>query len=127
MHLKRPFIVKYKVIKTDEQYREYCEILASLPYQYAGDEIELLQLLITHWKSSIKVPNADDPVKLLKLLMTENNLKAKDLVGILNVSKGTVSKILNYKKGLSKKSIRQLSDYFRVSQQIFNKPYSLYK
>ena len=127
MHSNRPFIVKYKVIKTDEQYREYCEVLASLPSQYAVDEIELLQLLITHWESSTKIPNADDPVQLLKLLMTENNLKAKDLVGILNVSKGTVSKILNYKKGLSKKSIRQLSDYFRVSQQVFNKPYSLYK
>lgn len=127
MRSNRPFILKYKVIKTDGQYREYCQVLASLPSQYAGDEIELLQLLITHWESSKKIPNADDPVKLLKLLMTENNLKAKDLVGILNLSKGTVSKILNYKKGLSKKSIRQLSNYFRVSQQIFNKPYSLYK
>ena len=70
MRSNRPFILKYKVIKTDEQYREYCEVLASLPSQYAVDEIELLQLLITHWESSTKIPNADDPVKLLKLLMT---------------------------------------------------------
>lgn len=122
----RPFIVKYKVIKTDEQYREYCKVLSMLPPQYAEDEIELLQLLISHWESSIKIPKADDPICLLKILMTENNLKAKDLVNILNLSKGTVSKILNYKKGLSKNSIRKLSQHFKLNQKELNQAYSLF-
>ena len=44
--------------------------------------------------------------------MESNNIKAKELGEILNLSKGTISKILNYQKGLSKETIRKLSDYF---------------
>jgi len=57
--------------------------------------------------------------------MTENQLKSKDLSQILSLSKGTVSKILNYHKGLSKETIRKLAEYFKVSQEAFNKPYKL--
>jgi HTH-type transcriptional regulator/antitoxin HigA len=57
--------------------------------------------------------------------MRNHNLKAKDLVSILGVSKGLVSDILNYKKGLSKDIIRILSLYFKVSQEAFNRPYKL--
>lgn len=57
--------------------------------------------------------------------MTENNLKAKDVAEMLKVSKGLVSDVLNYKKGLSKEIIRSLSDYFKVSQEAFNRFYEL--
>jgi HTH-type transcriptional regulator/antitoxin HigA len=57
--------------------------------------------------------------------MSEHQLKAKDLVDICGLSKGTISKILNYQKGLSKDSIRSLSNYFKVSQEAFNRPYLL--
>jgi len=49
-------------------------------------------------------------------LPAEQDLKPKDLVDILGLTKGTISKILNYNKGLSKDTIRKLFDYFRVSQ-----------
>jgi HTH-type transcriptional regulator/antitoxin HigA len=57
--------------------------------------------------------------------MAERGMKAKDLVEILNVSKGLISDILNYKKGFSKEIIRGLSAYFKVSQEAFNRPYKL--
>lgn len=57
--------------------------------------------------------------------MAEKKLKAKNLVEILQVSKGLVSDILNYKKGLSKDVIRGLAEYFKVSQEAFNRPYEL--
>jgi HTH-type transcriptional regulator/antitoxin HigA len=57
--------------------------------------------------------------------MTEHGLKSKDLADILGLSKGTISKILNYHKGLSKNTIRKLSHYFKVSQETFNRPYRL--
>ncbi len=57
--------------------------------------------------------------------MEGNNLKATDLNKILSLSKGTVSKILNYQKGLSKETIRKLSKHFHVSQEAFNRPYKL--
>lgn len=91
--------LKYTVIKDVEQYRAYCDILERLilnDYKTREDEIELLTLLIEKWDNEHNTFNDSDPIELLKALMEEHNLKAKDLVGILNLSKGTVSKILNY-------------------------------
>lgn len=120
--------LKYTVIKDVEQYRAYCDILERLilnDHKTREDEIELLTLLIEKWDNEHNTFNDSDPIELLKALMEEHNLKAKDLVGILNLSKGTISKILNYHKGLSKDTIRKLSDYFKLSQEAFNRPYKL--
>jgi len=77
------------------------------------------------WDSENSLIKDVDPVELLHSLMKENNLKAKNLVKILGVSKGLISDILNYKKGLSKDIIRNLSEYFKVSQEAFNRTYTL--
>ena len=120
--------LKYTIIKEEEQYVEYCNVLEELVVQEiteCQDEIELLTLLIEKWDDEHNTFNDSDPIELLKMLMEEHNLKAKDLIGILGLSKGTISKILNYHKGLSKDTIRRLSDYFKVSQEAFNRPYKL--
>jgi HTH-type transcriptional regulator/antitoxin HigA len=57
--------------------------------------------------------------------MNSHNIKAKDLVTLLGISKSYVSEILNYKKGFSKSVIRSLSSYFKVSQEAFNRSYAL--
>lgn len=120
--------LKYTVIKNVEQYKKYCDILEGLIIRgnkASNDEIDLLTLLIEKWDIEHSTFNDSDPVELLKTLMEEHDLKAKDLVDILDLSKGTVSKILNYHKGLSKDTIRKLSDYFKLSQEAFNRPYRL--
>ncbi len=120
--------LKYTIIKNSEQYHNYCEILENLICQDENkyqDDIELLTLLVEKWDNEHNTFNDLDPVEIIKSLMIENDLKAKDLVNILNLSKATVSKILNYQKGLSKDTIRKLSDYFKVSQEAFNRPYKL--
>jgi HTH-type transcriptional regulator/antitoxin HigA len=121
-------VLKYSVIKDLGQYKKYCNILEELIFseeQEKQDEVELLTLLIQKWDIEHNTFNDSDPVKLLKNLMEENDLKAKDLVSILDLSKGTISKILNYQKGLSKETIRKLSAYFKISQEAFNRPYKL--
>lgn len=120
--------LKYRIIKDVKQYKEYCDILEELIHnenQATSDEIELLTLLIEKWDKENNTLNDSDPIELLNALMEEHDLKAKDLVEILELSKGTVSKILNYHKGLSKDTIRKLSDYFKLSQEAFNRPYKL--
>ena len=120
--------LKYSIVKTEKQYNQYCDVLEELLAQDKKDlldEIELLTLLIEKWDTEHNSFNDLDPIELIKALMEENNLKSKDLIEILNLSKGTVSKILNYQKGLSKETIRRLSDYFKVSQEAFNRPYKL--
>jgi len=120
--------LKYTIIKTKKQYNEYCHILEDLTFtdeKEYEDEIDLLTLLIEKWDIEHNSFENVDPIALIKSLMEANNLKAKDLVEILGLSKGTVSKILNYQKGLSKETIRKLSNYFKVSQEAFNRPYKL--
>jgi HTH-type transcriptional regulator/antitoxin HigA len=89
------------------------------------DEIDLLTLLIEKWDNEHNSFEEGDPIRLLHSLMEERNIKSKDLVHLLGVSKGYVSEILHYKKGLSKEVIRKLADYFKVSQEAFNRPYKL--
>lgn len=118
---------KISVIKTKKQYYEYCELLEELitDGEFYNDEVELLTLLIEKWDEDNNSFNDLSPIELLKALMLENQINATKLAEILELSKGTVSKILNYHKGLSKESIRKLSDYFKISQEAFNRPYKL--
>ncbi len=120
--------LKYTVIKTEEQYYKYCNILEELVIQDSealSDEIDLLTLLIEKWDTEHNTFEDLDPVELIKVLMEGNKLKPKDLVEILSLSKGSISKILNYHKGLSKGTIRKLSRYFKISQAAFNRTYEL--
>ena len=120
--------LKYKIVKTERQYDKYCKILEDLVFRNLKkneDEIELLTLLIEKYdEENYKTPELD-PIALLKSLMTEHKMKAKDLVEILELSKGTISKILNYQTGLSKETIRKLSNRFKLNQEAFNRPYKL--
>ncbi len=122
--------LKYKVITNKSQYKEYCNLLEQLVFldskdRNTKDEIALLTLLIEKWDAE-HIPFTElDPIQLLHSFIKDHKLKAKDLVSVLGISKGYVSDILHYKKGLSKEVIRKLADYFKVSQDAFNRPYKL--
>ncbi len=122
--------LKYTIIKSRKQYNEYCKTLEELPgsndnNKDGRDEVEMLTLLIEKWDAEHSRFKDADPIELLHSLMHDRDMKAKDLAGILGVSKGLVSDILHYKKGLSKEIIRVLAHEFKVSQEAFNRPYNL--
>ncbi|MBV4357920.1 helix-turn-helix domain-containing protein [Pinibacter aurantiacus] len=120
----------YKVIKTDTQYNKYCGILETLmdsgkKSKAVQDEIELLTLLIEKYDEEHNTFDDLDPIELLKSLMKGHKMKAIGLAELLNVSEGLVSDMLNYKKGLSKDTVRVLSQKFKLKQEAFNRPYEL--
>ena len=121
--------LKYKLNKTRSQYNQYCKdleiLLGKNNSRAIQEEIELLTLLIEKWDSEHNSFEEADPIRLLSSLMEERKMKPKDLVTLLNMSKGYVSEILHYKKGLSKDVIRKLAEHFKVSQEAFNRPYKL--
>ena len=90
-----------------------------------ADEIDLLTLLIEKWDQEHSTLHEVDPIRMLHSFMADHNMKAKDLADLLEMSKGYVSDILHYKKGLSKEVIRKLAERFKVSQEAFNRPYKL--
>ena len=120
---------RYKVIKSEDQYAEYCDLQMQLlneDEEKYKDDLELLNLLLDKWEQEhYPTEKAGDPIELISIIMEDHGLKAKDLAEILGLTKGTVSKILNYQKGLSKQSIRILADHFKIQQEALNKPYAL--
>lgn len=122
--------LKYKVIKNDAQYKKYCDILEKLDstprkLKTIRDEIELLALLIEKYDAEHNTFSDSDPIELIKGLMKSHKMKAVDLANLLQVSEGLVSDMLNYKKGLSKETIRILAEKFKLKQDAFNRPYNL--
>lgn len=120
----------YTVIKTEEQYNQYCIKLEELvtladKSKHQQDAIDPLTLLIEKWDADHNTFDDADPVELLRYLMNENKLKAVDLAKLLHVSTSLVSDILHYRRGLSKDIIRKLAERFNVSQSTFNRPYKL--
>jgi HTH-type transcriptional regulator/antitoxin HigA len=121
--------MKYRVIDSDSQYENYCDVLEKLVFSSPitpeiQDEINLLTLLIeTYDKQKSHFRNLD-PVQLLKSLLVEHKMKAADLARKLQVSEGLVSDILKYKKGMSKKTIRAVAELFKMQQEAFNRPYT---
>lgn len=121
--------LKYTIIKSKPQYDSYCRILEELVKKEVDealdDEIDLLTMLIEKWDEEHNTFEDLDPIAILKYLMVEKKMKSADLAATLNVSKGLVSDILHYKKGLSKDIIRLLAAHFKISQEALNKPYQL--
>lgn len=122
----------YTIIRTEEQYRTYCNDLEKLTSEYRKipteelhDLIETITLLIEKYDEALTAMKDLDPIQLLKALMAENNMNQQELAQLLKISKGHVSDILSYKKGLSKNVIRMLSNRFKVRQDAFNRPYKL--
>lgn len=123
--------LKYKIITSDKQYDKYCktleELVFSSPKTKANkDEIALLTLLIEKYDADHNTFDLADPIALLRSLMKDHKMKAVDVANLLHVSEGLVSDMLNYKKGLSKDTIRILSERFKLNQEAFNRPYELH-
>ena len=122
--------LKYKIITTEKQYDKYCKTLedhvfSSQKTKAKRDEIALLTLLIEKYDEEHYSFELADPIALIKSLMKDHKMKAVDVAELLDVSEGLVSDMLNYKKGLSKDTIRILSERFKLNQEAFNRTYEL--
>jgi len=123
-------VLKYTIITSDKQYDNYCKTLGKLVFsspksKASKEEIDLLTLLIEKYDAEHNAFDLLDPIALLRSLMKDHKMKAADLAILLHVSEGLVSDMLNYKKGLSKATIRVLSERFKLNQEAFNRPYEL--
>src|SRR5271170_210445 len=125
--------LKYTVIKDDKQYFIYCDILERMTFsrnaKKSEDEIDLLTLLIKDFdqRDKVNTKSKRDPVAVIKSLMETNHKTQGDIAELLDMSKGYVSEVLNYKKRLSSQGIRLLADHFAIRQEALNQEYELMK
>jgi HTH-type transcriptional regulator / antitoxin HigA len=120
-----------KLIKTEEDYKiavKYLEELGDNPdfgvNPKLKNESELIEKLILDYDNEHYSIEKGDPIEIIKLKMSYMNLRQKDLITSIG-SKGLVSEVLNRKRKLSKKMIRDLSKLLNISQEILNTEYEL--
>ena len=117
-----------QIIKTEAQYESTLdrlnEIFDSNPKTPEGQEAELLALLIENYEDEKYPINAPDPIIAVKIRMEELDLKQKDLIGIVG-SKGIVSEVLNKKRKLTVKMIRNLSELLKITPKVLIQDYEL--
>ncbi len=126
--------MKYTRISNKTQYVNYCKqyekiinaCVAKGLDESKNEVAELLYVLIKDYDARHKFKTAKlNPIEFLKLLMDQNKLTAAKLAAETGVSKGTISDILHYKKGMGKTFIRKIADYFKVDQAKLNVSYEL--
>lgn len=88
------------------------------------EEFELLSLLIKHYEDKKYPTSKTDPVRAIKFVMDQNNLKNKDMVPYLG-SLSKVSEILNYKRPLTLKMIRALHNGLGIPSELLIDEYPL--
>lgn len=117
-----------KILKTEKEYDQALERLDEIfdaPIDSVqGQEAELLVLLIENYEEEHYKIEDPDPITAIRIRMQELELKQKDLVGIVG-SKGVVSEVLNRKRRLTVKMIRNLSEKLKITPNILIQDYPL--
>ncbi len=124
--------MKYKRIKTLQQYTSYCneyEELLRKGLKKDTDLIDLLELLIEDYDnkniSEFGTEEDMDPVELLTYLMVEHNLTKSELARRLDVSRQLITEIVNYKRNISKSMVMKFSKFFNMMPIAFSREYEL--
>ena len=110
-----------KIIKNKRDYKLALKSLEAVFDEKSGnlaEYAETLTVLIEHYESENFPIKDSSGVEMLKFLMTQNDLKQKDLVGIVG-GKSSVSEILNGKRPLNLQHLRALANKFNVRPATF--------
>ncbi len=124
--------LKYKVIKNQDQYDEYCDSLERIILKHSAkyiDEIDLLTLLISEYNDRImdEYQFNFNPVELLLDMMKENQLSQIQLSRRLEISPQLLNDVIKYRREITKNLALKLSKEFKLKYSAFLKPYKLKK
>jgi HTH-type transcriptional regulator / antitoxin HigA len=117
-----------KVIETEPENEKCLAVVEALMFKGESRTIEetallrVLVLLIEEFEEkyySFKEWQKTTPHKFLQHLMAGKGMKQSDLVGILSMSSGLISSIVNGKRQISKEQAKKLGEYFKVSPALF--------
>lgn len=120
--MQKQYIMKTKILKTEQEYNEACERIYTLinsteraiePGSPEGEEIELLSLLVEKYEQEHYSVEAPNPIEAIKFRMGQMNLKQVDIAPLLG-GKTRVSEILHGKRPLTLKMIILLNRYLGI-------------
>ncbi|GAA4814299.1 DNA-binding protein [Marinicella pacifica] len=110
-------MMKIRPIKTEADYKEALSEINQLWGAEVdtprGDKLDVLLTLVEAYEDKHHAINPPDPVEAIKFRMEQLSLSRKDLESSIG-SRGRVSEILNRKRDLSLKMIRQLHHNYNI-------------
>ncbi|MCF6314668.1 MAG: hypothetical protein L3J39_19625 [Verrucomicrobiales bacterium] len=116
--------MKFKTIKTDEEYESALTqvemLLDAAPESREEEELNLWSLLVEQYEREHYPIDAPDPIEAIKFRMDQLGLKQKDLTVYFS-SKSKVSEVLNYKRPLSLTMIRNLNRHLGIPAEVLVK------
>ncbi len=115
-----------KPIKTEKDYNEALQrlevIFDAKKNSAAGDELEVLGILVEKYENEHFPIGLPDPVEAIKFRMEQLGYNQADLAKIIGL-KSRASEILNKKRKLSLEMIRQLHDTLNIPTEVLIQPY----
>jgi HTH-type transcriptional regulator / antitoxin HigA len=115
------------LIETEQEYDAAVARYEAIKHATVGEEHQeklLLVHLIENYENNLWDLSEVDPVEMIKIRMKDFGYKATDLAAVYG-DKGTVSKVLNYKKPLSLTMIRKFSELLHLPASELVKEYQL--
>ena len=123
--------MNWTIISNKEEYEKALKrldvIFDSTPKDKTFKEAELLAMLIENYETETESAFPDpDPIEVIKFKMEQNNLRNKDLAKIVG-GKSKASEILNRKRRLTLKMIRQINKLLGIPAEALIGEYELAK
>ncbi len=119
---------KIKLIKSEKDYEvaldRLNETFDAPTNSKKGEEAEILAILINDYEDKNYEIPSPDPIVAIKIRMDEMNLKQKDLIEEIG-SKSVVSEVLNKRRRLTTRMIRNLSNRLQLGADLLIKDYQL--
>lgn len=113
-------------IRNEQGYHKALERLEVIfdaePGTKAGDELEILAILIDNYESEHFPIDLPDPISAISFRMEQLGLKQKDLVEMIGF-KSRVSEIMNKKRKLTLEMIRKLSRDLKIPTEVLIQEY----
>ena len=113
-------------IKTERDYERALERLENIfdakSGSEAGDELEVLSILIDNYEKEYYQIELPDPVEAIKFRMEQMGYNQKDLAEVVGL-KSRASEILNRKRKLSLGIIRQLHERMNIPTDVLIQTY----
>lgn len=116
-------MIKIKVIKTEEEYKDALKLIEELMYQdpdpesQEGEKLNLLVALVKDYESNVFSESIPDPVDAILFRMEQENLKPSDLIPYIG-SRSKVSEVLSRKRPLTLSMMRALESGLGIPAKV---------
>ncbi|UZO82262.1 helix-turn-helix domain-containing protein [Aquimarina sp. ERC-38] len=118
--------MKIKAIKTEKDYQQALKRLEQIFHAKEdtseSDEADILVILIEKYEEQHDSIGMPDPIEAIKFRMEQMGMKQKDLAEVVGFT-SRVSEILNKKRKLTLKMIRELHNKLNIPTEVLIQEY----